>query len=48
MGQEAMERPFKFIINDFDYIVVQLTDIFREDTKFEYKNQIISFDLTYF
>lgn len=42
MGQEAMERPFKFIINDFDYIVVQLTDIFREDTKFEYKNQIRS------
>ena len=42
LGIEGAHRAFKFIHKDFDYAIVQLTDMFREETKFEYENELRS------
>jgi hypothetical protein len=38
LGSYAVARSVEYRLEDFDYIVLQLTDMFRDDVLFEYNN----------
>lgn len=40
VGSDRVARSVEYRLEDFDYIVLQLTDMFRDDVKFEYNNNI--------
>jgi hypothetical protein len=40
VGSDRVARSVQYRLEDFDYIVLQLTDMFRDDVKFEYKDII--------
>ena len=40
VGSDTVARSVEYRLEDFDYIVLQLSDMFRDDVKFEYKNKI--------
>jgi hypothetical protein len=40
VGSDKVARSVQYRLKDFDYIVLQLTDMFRDDVTFEYKNII--------
>ena len=40
VGIDKVPRSIEYRLEDFDYIVLQLTDMFRDDVKFEYKDII--------
>jgi hypothetical protein len=40
VGSDRVARSGEYRIEDFDYIVLQLTDMFRDEVKFEYKDVI--------
>lgn len=40
VGSDTVPRSVQYRLEDFDYIVLQLTDMFRDDVKFQYKDII--------
>ena len=38
VGSDKVARSVEYRLKDFDYIILQLTDMFRDDIKFEYKD----------
>jgi hypothetical protein len=40
IGSDNVARSVEYRLEDFDYIVLQLTDMFRDDVEFEYKGTI--------
>jgi hypothetical protein len=40
VGSDLVARSVEYRLEDFDYIVLQLSDMFRDDVEFKYKNNI--------